>query len=168
MKTMLMEFESGHSLPHRLGHRRKLILAFLLCLLVLALAGCERAGSSGAGFRLPEGNAEKGKTAFVALKCHTCHAVDGVELPTPDSKGPIHVVIGGEVGRVKTYEELVTAIIHPSADFTAKFNPDSIKEGKLSPMGEFNDLMNVSQMIDIVAFLQPRYRKLELNYPYYP
>ena len=38
----------------------------------------------------------------------------------------------------------------------------------ISDMPEFNDIMTVSQMIDLVAFLQPRYKKLVLDYKYHP
>ena len=35
-------------------------------------------------------------------------------------------------------------------------------------MPEFNDVMTVRQMIDLVAFLQSRYKKLEVDYPIAP
>jgi hypothetical protein len=53
---------------------------------------------------------------------------------------------------------LVTAVIYPSHRLSDKFDRTLLGEGKLSPMPEFNHIMTVEQMIDIVAFLQPQYR----------
>lgn len=130
--------------------------------MVLLAAGCEGGPKSGRGFRLPEGNAEKGKTAFVNLHCNACHTVQGVELPPPSSKSPITVVLGGEVMRVRTYGELVTSIINSSHIISEKYKQPL--EGKLSPMPEFNESMTVAQLIDLVAFLQPHYKQIEMDY----
>jgi mono/diheme cytochrome c family protein len=135
--------------------------------LLAVLAGCDLGPRSPRGFRLPEGDAEKGKAAFLALKCHTCHKVEGVELPAADSPAPFSVVLGGETKRIKTYGELVTSVINPSHILSEKFNRQ-LADGKLSPMPEFNNVMTVAQMIDLVAFLQPRYRLVEPKQGYYP
>lgn len=135
-------------------------------IMALIMAGCYAGPKSGKGFRLPEGNVEKGKVAFVALKCHTCHRVKGVELPEPVSTAPTNVVLGGEVIRIQSYGELVTAVINPSHSLAPGFKREQIKEGKLSPMPDFNETMTVSQMIDLVAFLQSRY--VEIAPDFYP
>ena len=33
------------------------------------------------GFVLPEGDAQRGAQAFLDLKCHACHEVEGIEAP---------------------------------------------------------------------------------------
>jgi mono/diheme cytochrome c family protein len=131
------------------------ILALASAISVL-LAAC--GAKSPRGFRLPEGDIQRGQAAFVALQCHTCHTIEGATLPAPASKSTINVVLGGDVARVKTYAELVTAVIYPSHRISTKFDKRLMGEGKLSPMPEFNHIMTVEQMIDIVAFLQPQYR----------
>ena len=125
------------------------------------------------GFRLPEGDSERGKAAFLHLKCHQCHTVAGVVLPNPDSPSPISLELGGVVRKAKTYGELVTSIIQPqhvvSPEYLAKLG-DSDEAGVSSPMPSFNGTMTVSQMIDIVTFLHDHYRKAPppgVNYPYY-
>ena len=117
---------------------------------------------------LPDGNVENGKAAFLARKCHTCHRVDGVELPPPVSTAPTNIVLGGEVTRIRTYGGLVTSVINPSHGLAPGFTKEQIKDGKLSPMPEFNDVMTIRQMIDLVAFLQSRYKEIESegNYKY--
>ena len=134
------------------------------------MMGCDSGTKSPRGFRLPDGNVAKGQDAFVSLQCHTCHDVDGVELPSPASPAPLLLTLGGEVNRVKTYGELVTSLINPthrlSADFVGRWTESRGDvdggggAGDLSPMSQFNHLMTVEQMIDLVAFLQSRYKLL--------
>jgi hypothetical protein len=71
------------------------------------------------------------------------------------------VVLGGEVAKVKTYEELVTAMIHPSHNLSAQLQKEWMRGGQLSPMGNFNHVMTVSQLIDMAAFLQSHYKLIE-------
>jgi mono/diheme cytochrome c family protein len=141
-----------------------------LATVILVMAGCGGGPRSSKGFVLPEGNAEKGKAAFVALQCHSCHRVEGVaDLPAPSTSVARPVVIGGEVAKVKNYGELLTAIVHPSHNLSEALHKEWLA-GKLSPMPQFNHVMTVEQMIDLVTFLQPRYKQLAplyTDYPYY-
>ena len=115
----------------------------------------------GKGFRLPEGNEEKGRVAFQQLNCHHCHAVAEVDLPKPIAAPEVQFELGGEVRRVKSYGELVTAIIQPqhgiAPAYFGRTKPESIQSP--SPMPSFNDAMSVTQLTDIVTFLHSRYRK---------
>ena len=137
-------------------------------LAALGLTGCNEGPKSGKNFRLPDGDAEKGKAAFVSLQCHACHQVVGVELPAPSSKSQVNYFIGGEVSKLRTYGDLVTAIIHPSHGLSPGFDRKQMEGSKISPMPEFNQVMTVAQMIDLVAFLHPRYKKLDPAPYYYP
>lgn len=142
----------------------KLLMLLTAIVLPFILAGCSAGAKSSSGFHLPDGNSVRGKTAFVELKCHTCHVVPGVELPAPSGSVASPVVLGGDVAKVKTYGELVTAIIHPSYDLSKKLNKEWMEGGKLSPMGSFNEIMTVQQMIDLVAFLQPQYKLIAYEF----
>lgn len=133
------------------------LLGVFGAMFMLALVGCGTGPASGVGFRLPKGDAEKGKTAFIELKCHTCHSISGAELPKPDSPGQFNIVLGGEVLRVRTYGELVTSIINPSHIVSLE-HKQKATGGTLSPMPEFNNVMTVAQMIDLVTFIQPYYK----------
>jgi len=137
--------------------------------MILWLTACDRGPKSGVGFRLPDGDPEKGQAAFVSLKCHTCHMVVGVDLPAPPSPGQINFPLGGDVTRLKTYGDLVTSIINPAHGLAPGFDKSKMGDEKISPMPEFNQVMTVEQMINLVAFLQPRYKKLEPGpYSYLP
>jgi mono/diheme cytochrome c family protein len=126
--------------------------------LMLLTAACN-GPKSGAGLRLPDGDVQRGKAAFLELKCNTCHTVAGTEIPSP-SKDYAYVrvvVLGGEVRQVKTYGALVTSIINPSHSLAPGYPKELITKDNQSAMTNFNDTMTVRQLIDLVAFLQSRY-----------
>lgn len=146
--------------------KTKWIFSFAAALGLACACGCNPERQQARGFRLPDGDVEEGKAAFVALNCQTCHSVVGVELPPAPSPGQHNVILGGPVVKVKSYGELVTAIIHPAHDISERFDAAKL-DGALSPMPQFNHVMTVDQMIDIVAFLHSRYRQREMEYQFY-
>jgi len=131
---------------------------FTLVLLMMFTAACTNAKSA-AGFRLPDGDVERGKAVFVELKCHTCHTVKRTDIPSPgaDYAYVRVVVLGGEIRKVKTYGELVTSIINPSHVLAPGYPKELITKDNRSAMADFNDRMTIQQLIDLVAFLQSRY-----------
>ena len=136
-------------------------LMVAMAVTVIAIVGCVPGPKSEKGFRLPDGDAKKGKATFVALKCHACHRVEGVELPAFDSKAPAVVKLGGEVSHIKTYGELVTSIINPSHQLAKDYSGELVSRDGKSLMTNFNDTMTVTQMIDLVAFLQTHYQVVQ-------
>ena len=144
---------------------KKLGRPALSAAVVLLSVGCDLERSP-RGFRLPDGNVDKGKEAFVSLQCNTCHSVSGETFPAPVS---FNIPLGGETPRIRTYGELVTSIINPSHIISAQYR-EELREAKQSPMTNFNDKMTVAQMIDLVAFLQSRYKLIypDQRPPYYP
>ncbi len=141
-----------------------LVLASL-SLALLAGSGCVRTQKSTRGFVFPEGNIARGKAAFVALNCYECHSVHGVkDLPDPNVVPYKVVVLGGDVQAVKTYGDLLTAVIHPSLAKTAKAPGRTVED---DPMPNVNDVMTVQQMLDLVTFLSPQYVKLQPLYQDY-
>jgi len=141
-----------------------------LIIFLFAIAGisaCEVDRMSETGFSLPEGNALNGKEAFIYLHCNECHMVAGEELPTVALADPPFVELGGKVSRVKTYGQLVTAIINPSHKLAKGYPIDRIStDGKTSKMPVYNGYMTVQELIDIVAFLQPHYDVVVPQYEY--
>ena len=91
----------------------KIQIAAVIVLSMLVFA-CTEGPSSPRGFSLPEGNVDRGEVLFKHFQCLSCHTLDGVEQPYIEQKLEKPIVLGGKVGRVKTYAELVTAIINPS------------------------------------------------------
>jgi hypothetical protein len=122
------------------------------------LAGCGE--KSGLGFRLPDGSPERGRAAFLALRCTACHRVVGLDAPNQGT-GMANVTLGGETVRVKSYGELVTAIINPSHRIAPGYPLSQVTtpDGQsLMTLAYLNDVMTVQQLIDLVAFLQASYQ----------
>ena len=143
----------------------------LLCGCLIALTGCDReARMSEQGFRLPDGDAVAGRAAFVYMQCHQCHTVVDEEFPEIPGVSEPYVQLGGEVGRVKTYGDLVTSIINPSHRLAPGYARALISEDGESKMYRYNAHMTVQELVDIVMFLQPKYdvRVPEYHYRMYP
>ena len=132
----------------------------ILWLLALPLIlGCMPGPKSGQGFTLPDGDAEQGKKTFTQLQCQACHTVKGIEFEAVAAAEDQRMIpLGGDTTYVRTYGSLVTSIINPSHRFALGHNQDEIKtpEGE-SKMRRYNDEMTVTQLTDLVAFLQGQY-----------
>lgn len=136
-------------------------------LVALFAAGCAPAPQSGRGFTLPNGDVKRGQAVFVELQCHACHQVDGVKCEVAEDATDMAVRLGGKVNRIQTYGELVTSIINPSHKVAKGYVKEEVTkddEGKESRMRNYNEVMTVQQLIDLVKFLQSHY---ELK-PYEP
>ena len=130
----------------------------LVLVLVFAL-GCEVGPQSGRGLRLPDGDPERGRVAFAELGCGRCHGVVG-ESAEGEPAAP-SVVLGGEVTRVHSYGELVTAIVNPSHEISRRHPPEQVAVGDVSKMelADLNERISVAQLIDLVAYLQSKYER---------
>jgi mono/diheme cytochrome c family protein len=145
---------------------RKLSIYAILMLLVAAATGCEADRMSEKGFSLPEGNVMQGRETFLYMHCHECHTIRDVELPAVPLADPPFVELGGKVSRVKTYGELVTAIINPSHKLAMGYAAEVVSEDGQSKMPNYNGFMTVQELIDIVMFLQPQYEVFVPPYEY--
>jgi len=142
----------------------KPMLSLVCCALLLLIAGCDSGPKSGRGFTLPEGDPNMGEATFTQLQCNSCHIVVGKpEIPHPEN-AEISVKLGGKVRTVQTYGQLVTSIINPSHRLAKGYPLEMIQEQGESKMINYNVVMSVEQLTDLVAFLQAQY---ELE-PYVP
>jgi mono/diheme cytochrome c family protein len=132
----------------------------------LALSGCGADRMSEKGFSLPEGDAVRGKDAFLYMHCHECHSIAGVDLPRLELADPPFVELGGPVTKVKTYGQLVTAIINPSHRLAKGYPLDVVSNDGKSKMPVYNGFMTVQELIDIVMFLQSHYDVYVPQYEY--
>lgn len=140
----------------------KVFTLFGLLAAGLLLTGC---GSQKDNFALPPGDVERGQKAFVALGCNRCHYVeDGVQRLKTGANPQIYVQLGGQVTKVKTYEDLVTSIINPSHKLSRGPDPRHVTEGGESKMPRYNDVMTVQQLIDITTYLSSTYSVWSPNY----
>ena len=133
---------------------------------LIALGACEADRMSEKGFSLPEGNADRGRDAFIYMHCFECHRIDGEAFPKTPGAEPPFVELGGKVSSVKTYGELVTSIINPSHKLAAGYPVDEVSNDGMSRMPVYNSYMTVQELIDIVTFLQPHYEVYVPPYDY--
>lgn len=141
------------------------------CLAITACAGLLQGcvgSESSFGFRLPDGNKEEGRRAFESLQCNACHDVRGVETPA-EIAAESRVTLGRDVSRVKTYGELVTAIINPSHKLAPGYRKEDVSANGESLMAyaNLNRVLTVQELIDIVAYLQPLYEVTPPQYDPY-
>ncbi len=125
--------------------------------------GVDQTGQVGevAAFALPAGDAVAGQATFVKLRCYDCHEIPGVDLPFGEELDQVRVLLGGESAGATTYDELVTSIINPSHRISAKYTESLVASGGVSNMTNYNDAMTVSELINLVAFLQLHYEMVE-------
>jgi len=129
----------------------------LIVCTALTLAACDIGPKSSVGFTLPDGNVDQGRSNYITFRCNTCHSNDQVEQ-LEGSSADISVSLGGETTRIRTYGELVTSIINPSHRIAHRSSSQMADESGASRMVNFNDTMTVTQMIDLVAFVQSLYQ----------
>ncbi len=124
--------------------------------LCVGIVACDYGPKSASGFRLPDGDAGVGQDTFVRLQCTACHTVANLELEKGD--GPVSVELGGRVQRIQTYGDLVTSIINPSHRLTRKHPASEVASDGESLMRNYNSVMTVQELVDLVAFLQGSYK----------
>lgn len=140
------------------GSAMKTIVLWAAALLLLAGPSCTSGQHSPVGFRLPEnGSIERGRVAFDELGCHGCHRVIDENFPAPTVEPPVPVTLGGTVHELRTDGYMVTSIINPSHRLTGYPKERVSRDGESRMPDETQD-MTVRQLIDLVAYLQSRYK----------
>jgi sulfur-oxidizing protein SoxX len=144
----------------------RLFMTALLFVFLNMLGGCFPGANSEFGFRLPDGDADKGREAFAYMQCNQCHTVVDETFEAIPLADPPYVELGGDIARVKTYGELVTAIINPSHKLADGYAAGMVSEGGESNMYVYNGHMTVQELIDLVSFLQSSYDVTPPEYHY--
>ena len=140
-----------------------------LCALAM-LSACDAASPGRDDIHLPEGDAARGEAYFTSLGCVNCHSVVGSEPSAAAGDGSINVLLGSRYGRRMSYGQLVTAVVNPSHKLSGRYRAEDVSEEGESLMTTYNDSMTVSQLTDLVAFLQAHYdtaRRPGYRYPDY-
>ena len=143
------------------------LLMFILLCVGLLISSCNE---QAIGFALPEGNMEKGKATYERLVCNECHSISGIEWKGGSDN--LNIQLGGEVTLQKSYGDLVTSVINPShkiaPSYKQKTSAEATEEG-LSKMRNYNEVMTVQELVDLVTFLQSQYEVVGIpTSDYYP
>lgn len=152
----------------RIKKRINIISLFFLSILFIAvLVMINSCNNEGRGFALPVGDPEDGRRLFLEHACDHCHSVSDIEWKGDGSKD-VHVALGGEVGKVKTYGDLVTSIINPSHRISDRFFDEVASKEAQSPMPFYNNILTVDELVDIVTYLEKQYKLVKPATNYYP
>jgi sulfur-oxidizing protein SoxX len=135
----------------------KYLFLCMLTAVVATMSGCESGPESPRGFSLPEGDASNGKMVFIKYQCLSCHQLKGVEQPDIIDNPALSIKLGGKSTFVKRYAELVTSIINPSHKIARGYPKSLVEVDGVSTMRNYNDMMTVTELVDLVVFLQPHY-----------
>ncbi len=103
-------------------------------------------------FTLPAGDPQAGREVFIEMKCYTCHNVAGETFPAHKRDiGDVGPDLTG-MGAHHPAEYFAETIINPNAVIIigkGYTGPDG-----LSRMPEYNDILTIRQLIDLVAYLK--------------
>jgi sulfur-oxidizing protein SoxX len=148
----------------------KELIWFTSIILLSVLAACSYGPDSPKGFSLPEGDMVKGEKVFMQYQCQSCHILEGYDDDSLIKEFDTLVPLGGTSSLVKTYAQLVTSVINPShklAPRSRSIEEKLTNDDGSSKMRVFNDVMTVQELIDLVAFLQPKYKVKPITYTHY-
>ena len=115
------------------------------------------------GFALPAGDISAGKAVFLKFNCNQCHSTTTIDFGGTEDN--LHVALGGEVGRIKSYGQLVTSVINPGHKIAFGFGDEVTDENQ---MRNFNHELTVQEMVDLVTYLQSEYEIPTPHEYYYP
>lgn len=140
-----------------------------LAALFASLSGCSYGPDSPRGFSLPKGDVAMGEQVFIKYNCQTCHNLNNYEGSDVVKAFDPPVRLGGRSAKVKTYGELVTSIINPSHKLAprAPYESKVTDESGVSKMPVFNDVMTITELTNLVSFLQPKYELQPITYTHY-
>jgi hypothetical protein len=147
---------SGNNKYKPLGNLTNYLMVMVLLCGCLFMSSCNEHAR---GFALPEGSVEKGKATYKRLDCNECHRI--TEIEWIGGRDSLQIPLGGEVSSQKSYGDLVTSVINPSHKIARRYKQKGMTattEEGLSKMKNYNKVMTVQELIDLIAFLQSEYK----------
>jgi putative copper resistance protein D len=99
-------------------------------------------------FRLPSGDARRGREVFARLQCYRCHRLRGDSYPAPSAAGPELTGIGGH----HPAGYIAESILNPNAVIVE--GPGYTGPDGRSTMPEYRNVLSVADLLDLVAYLE--------------
>lgn len=127
---------------------------------ILALAAPLFAQDAPVGTKtvIPPGKAEAGRGLFVEKGCYQCHSAGSTKLPPVDLAPRLVIELGGDVHLKWSRDDYARAIMDPNHLVSEDYKIAMIRLGdhfkaENSPMPTFADVLKVSELVDLVTFL---------------
>jgi hypothetical protein len=146
---------------------RNLSILLVSALLAIGLFACDSGPNSRRGFSLPRGDTVNGEKVFMSYQCLACHNLEGFDYVSVNKEMEPPILLGGPTTRVKTYADLVTSVINPSHKLVRNYLLNVAEPDGTSKMLVFNDTMTVTELVDLVTFLQGQYEVQPYAYTHY-
>jgi mono/diheme cytochrome c family protein len=142
----------------------------LLASVISLLSGCNIGEEWQNEIHLPAGDAARGEALFASVGCVRCHVVGDAEFEGGAEAGAVRVRLGSKTGRRMSYSQLVTSVVNPSHRLAPQYFSENITKDGESLMANYNDALTVTQLTDVVAYLQTHYEDVlrpGFQYPSY-
>ena len=91
-------------------------------------------------------------------QCLAGHNLEGFAYDMVNREFEPPVLLGVTSTRVRTYAELVTSVINPSQKLAHNDQLALIQQDDVSKMLISDDMMTVTELVNLVTFLQPKYK----------
>jgi mono/diheme cytochrome c family protein len=120
----------------------------------ISMEELHRAGGVPPGWRFtwPDGDASKGRQAFVKFECYQCHEVRGESFPPappdPTRRGPALSGMGGH----HPAEYFAESIVNPNAVIVT--GPGHTGADGRTIMPDYRDSLTLAETIDLVAYIR--------------
>lgn len=106
----------------------------------------------------PPGKAESGQKLFVEKGCYQCHNAGATKLPAVELAPRLVIELGGDLHAKWTRDDYARSIMDPNHLVSEDYRVAMIRLGdhfkaENSPMPTFADVLRVSDLIDLVTFL---------------
>lgn len=107
---------------------------------------------------LPAGKPEAGAKLFVEKGCHQCHSAGTTKLPPVELAPRLVIELGGDLHAKWTRDDYARAIMDPNHLVSEDYRVAMMRLGdnfkaENSPMPNFVDLLRVSDLVHLAAFL---------------
>jgi len=107
----------------------------------------------------PPGKSEVGLKLFAEKGCHQCHSAGTTRLPPVELAPRLVIELGGDLHAKWTRDDYARAIMDPNHLVSEDYRIAMMRLGdnfkaENSPMPTFTDLLRVSELIDLTAFLR--------------
>lgn len=151
-------------------HQSKRFVLGTACIFYLGfVSGCTHGEHPRNRFSLPDGDIARGQATFEKLKCTDCHTIPRIKFESSVNPKEPTIALGGLKSKPTYYIDLVTSIINPSHRLPHGYRDDDITSNGISNMKNYNDEMTVTQLVDLVTFLETHYEVRSYQpYHYHP
>lgn len=108
---------------------------------------------------LPPGRPDRGLSLFIEKGCHQCHTAGSAKLPPVDLAPRLVIGLGGDLHATWTRDDFARAIVNPRHLVSEDYRIAMMRLGEnfkaeTSPMPEFGDMLLVSELVHLAAFLE--------------